>query len=793
MEVATHNTAQQLSQSYIGQPIPRPNARRLLAGQGRYVDDVSLPRIVHAAFVRSPYAHARIIAIDLTPARRAPGVVAVFDGPAIAAVCTPWVGVLTHIAGMRSVPQHALAIERARWQGEPVAVIIAESRALAEDAAQLVAVQWEELPAVTDKSTALDADAPVIHPTLNNNSCLHRVYEHGAVDSAFAGAALVVEQTFQFGRHTGVTLEARTILADYHASEHSLTVYHSTQVPHMMRELLALHLGLPDANVRVIAPDVGGSYGIKIHIYPDEMTVAACAMLLKRPVKFVADRMESFLSDIHAREHRVQGRMAVDGNGRITAFEINDLTGVGPFSMYPRSSVLEGLQVLNYTGGPYAHRNYRATLDVVFQNKVPTSQYRAVGHPIACAVTEGLVDLAARQLSLDPITFRERNVIADDAYPYTSPTGLRFEALSHQACLARIRALMDYAALRAEQRELRAAGVYRGIGFATMIELTNPGGAVYAAGGAPISSQDGATMRVERSGIVTVLVSVGEQGQGTEGVFAQIAADAIGITIENVRIVTGDTLVTPYGGGTWGSRGTGIGGEAVLQTGKALRGQLLELAAAVLKVSANSLDLVDGDVVERGSGALRMPLRELAHIGYMRPDTLAANFQPELIATRHFTPRDYPVAFTNGVQAALVEVDTETGFVKLLRHWVVEDCGRVINPLLVDEQIRGGVAQGIGMALFEEIHYTAEGQLQNGTLADYLVPMPVELADVMIAHIETPTRTSELGAKGAAEAGTCGAPAAIMNAINDALTPFHTRVTAMPFTPERVLAALGKV
>jgi aerobic carbon-monoxide dehydrogenase large subunit len=790
-EITETRVPVQAPQRVIGQIVARPNAKRLLLGQGRYVDDLAMPRLVHAAFVRSPYAHARIVSVDLGAALAMPGVVAAFDGPAIAKVCSPWVGVLTHFATMRSMPQHALAIDRARWQGEPVAVVLAQTRAQAEDAAQAVIVEWEELPAQTEKTTALEPDAIVIHPELGDNRCMHWSLDKGEPDVAFANAACVVDETFTFARHTGVTLESRTLVADYSSGDHLLTVHISSQVPHMMRDVLAKHLGLPDTNVRVISPDVGGSFGMKIHVYPDDMTVAACAMLLRRPVKFVADRMESFLSDIHVREHVVKGRIAVDAQGGITAFAIHDITGIGPFSMYPRSSGAEGMQVFNYTGAPYRHQAYSARLDVVFQNKVPTSQYRAVGHPIACAVTEGLVDAAARKLGRDPVAFRRDNVIRDDAYPYTSPTGMRFECLSHQAALEKLLTTMRYDQLRIEQAELRARGVHRGIGIAMMVELTNPGPGIYAVGGAPITSQDGATVRLERSGHLTVMVSVGEQGQGSETIFAQIAAEVLSVPFEHVKVVTGDTLTMPFGGGTWGSRGAGIGGETVLQATKAVKAQILTLATVVLNRRATELDLVDAWIVERDSGARLKSLADIAHVGYMRSDTLPRDFQPELVATRHFSPRDYPVTFSNGAQAAYVEVDLETGFVKLLEHWVIEDCGTIINPLLVDEQIRGGVVQGIGMALYEELFYSTEGQLQNGTLADYLVPMATELPDIRTGHLTTPTRTSELGAKGAGEAGTCGAPAAIMNALNDALAPHNATVTTMPFTPQRILNALA--
>jgi aerobic carbon-monoxide dehydrogenase large subunit len=779
--------------SYIGRSVPRPNARRLIEGRGRFVSDMVLPRMAHVAYVRSPYAHARIVSIDAEAARAEPGVIAVVTGAELAEVMTPWVGVLSHLKGLKSAPQHAIAVDRACWQGEAVAAVVAETRALAEDAAQLVEVAYEELPVVADDETALDPATAVIHPELGDNLAFERRLDVGEVDKAFAEADEVVEATFRFGRHTGVCLEPRAIVADWDAGERRLTVHHATQAPHMMQNIFAKHLGLEEHQVRVICQDIGGSFGIKVHVYADEMATAALSVLLKRPVKFVADRLESFLTDIHARDHRVRGRIAVGRDGTIRAFEIDDLTGIGPYSMYPRTSGIEANQIVNLVGGPYTCRNYRAVARVVFQNKNVMCQYRAVGHPIAAAVTEGLVDLGAQAIGMDPVEFRRRNLIADDAYPTDSAAGLKFELLSHHASLDKIIDMIDYDGLRREQERLRSEGVYRGIGFASFIEVTNPSAAFYGVGGARISSQDGATVRLDATGAVICQTGVTEQGQGTEAVIAQVVATAFGVPIERVRVITGDTDNTPYGGGTWASRAAGIGGEAAWRAGTALRENVLKVAGTMLQAQPETLDIRNGAVVDADSGRERIGLDEVARVAYFRPDTLPPDFQSELVVTRHYVPRAYPFAFTNGIQASWLEVDTETGIVRLLNHWVVEDCGTILNPQLVDEQIRGGVVQGLGAALFEHCIYDEDGQLRNGTMADYLVPMSVEMPDIEVGHVVSPTADSTLGAKGAGEAGTAGAPGAVMNAINDALAPFGARLTAMPFTPQRILEALGKV
>lgn len=778
--------------SYIGRSVPRPDLGRLVQGRGRYVSDLTLPRMVHVAFLRSPHAHARIVSIDTDAARAMPGVVRIVTGPELAAVCTPWVGVLTHLKGLRSVPQHALAIERVRWQGEPVAAVVAQTRAQAEDAAEYIFVSYEELPAAVDMESALDPDVPVIHPDLGNNLAFQRDLHAGDVDAAMAAADETVSGRFIFGRHTGVTLEARAILADWNPGDCRLTVHYGTQSPHMMQNIFATHLGLEEQQVRVICNDVGGSFGIKIHVYPDDMATAALAKMLARPVKFVADRLESFAADIHARDHRVDARIGVMRDGRIAAIEIDDLTGIGPYSMYPRTSAVEANQVVNLIGGAYACPNVRARARVVFQNKTPMSQYRAVGHPIATSVTEGLIDLAAGRIGMDPIAIRRKNLIADDAYPCRSATGMAFEGLSHHACLDKLLAMMDVAALRAKQARLREQGIYRGIGLASFIEITNPSPAFYGVGGARISAQDGASVRLEAAGTVVCQVSVTEQGQGTGAVIAQIVASALGVSLDRVRVVLGDTDNTPYGGGTWASRGAGIGGEAAWRAGRALRDNILTVAGAILQAAPDALDITGGEIVDAGSGQARMDLKELARIAYFRQDTLPAGVQPELLATCHYVPRAFPFAFTNGVQASWLEVDTETGFIRLRRHWVVEDCGTILNPMLVDEQIRGGVVQGLGAALFEHCRYDAQGQLQNANMADYLVPMAGEMPDIDVGHVCTPTADSALGAKGAGEAGTAGASACVMNAVNDALAPLGAvPITEIPITPEVVLAALA--
>jgi aerobic carbon-monoxide dehydrogenase large subunit len=787
----TENQALQRNR-YIGEPVARPNGRRLVEGKARYIDDLRLPLLSHVHFLRSPYASAKILSVDTRKARAARGVLAVYTGADLAAKVQPMVATLDHFKGMKAAPQPCLAIDQVFWQGEAVVAIVATKLRFAEDAAQLVEVAYEELPVVTDMETALDPSTHVIHPSLGDNLCYTRVVDSGNFDQTVDASDVVVERTFRFPRHTGVCLEGRSVVGDYSAADRRLTVYISHQAPNMIQDCYARLLGLKEADVRVICTDVGGSYGIKTHVYGDELATCAIAMDLGRPVKFVADRLESFVSDIHSRDHKVTMKMALTREGRIRAIGLDDLLAIGPYSVYPRTSVVEGNQIVNIAGQWYHHDAYKATMVNVFTNMTVYSNYRAVGHPVAVGVTEGLIDSAARELGMDPIELRRKNLLQDHEFPCQTPSGMKFEGMSHQQCLDRIVELMDLPRLRAEQVELRKNGIYRGIGVISMIEITNPSALFYGVGGARISAQDGCTVKMEPGGGIVVANGAGEQGQGTETIFAQVAADAIGVDLSMVRVITGDTDATPYGGGTWASRGAGVGGEATWQAARGLRENLLALASVVVQQPQERLDVRAGQVIDLLTGEVLTTLAELGRIAYFRPDTLGS-FQAELCVTRHFVPKAYPFTFTNGCLACHLEVDPETGAIELLKFWAVEDCGTILNRQLVDEQIRGAIVQGVGPTLYEQCLYDASGQMLNANMVDYLLPMAAEMPDMVIGHVSTPTRSTELGAKGAGEAGTAGAPAAIMNALNDALVPFGVELFDMPFTPEKVLRAVGKV
>tara|TARA_Y100001936_G_scaffold248882_1_gene297782 strand:+ start:640 stop:3027 length:2388 start_codon:yes stop_codon:yes gene_type:complete len=781
--------------SYVGRTLSREAAKRAVAGRGRYTDDIMPHRTLHAAFVRSPYGHAKILSIDVEAAKEHPGVALVMTGEELSEMCTePWVGTLVCFEGMKSAPQNPMAVDRACWQGEPVVMVVASSRAVAEDACELVSVQYEELPVVIDKETALEPETPIIHPELGDNLAFEKTIETGDVEKATSEADVVIEDTFTFGRHTAVSLEPRALLAEFDPGTDRLTIHTSSQCPHMIQAVFARTLGVPEHNVRIVAPDVGGSFGLKIHTFGDEVATTAASIKLGRPVKFIADRLESFATDIHARENRVKGRIAVTKDGIITSMDIDIRSGAGAYSQYPRTSVFEANQILNITGGPYAHQNYRAKTQVVYLNKVPTSQYRAVGHPIGNSVGESLVDQAADACGIDPVEFRRLNVMRDDSYPRTSAAGIEMQDLSHQKCLEALVEEMNYDGLRTEQAAFRKKGIQRGIGIAAFIKGTAPGpSGYYGAGGAPIATQDACTVKLEPSGGILCMVGVTDQGQGVDTVMGQITAATIGTPIDSVRVIEGDTDAVPYGGGTYASRATAIGGEATYQAALSLRKEILEIAGSLLQADKDSLDIVNGNIVNKGDTVSRISLAEIGRIGHFQVSELPNHIQPVLSATHRFRLRDALYIFTNGIQGAYVEVDIDTGFIKLLNHWVVEDCGRVINPQLADEQVRGGCVQGLGGALYEECVYDSAGQLQNATLADYLTPMAGEMPDINVSHIQTHTGVSELGAKGVGESGTGAAPAVVMNAVNDAIRPFGGKITSQPMSPTIILKALEKI
>lgn len=773
----------------VGARVTRPEARRLVEGRGRYTDDIA-ESAAHVAFLRSPHGHAIVKSIDIEGAAGSPGVISVLTASDLDRVCGPWQTRLAALPNHVSPPQSPLARREVTWQGEPVVAVVATSRAEAEDAIERIAVEWAELPAIGSPEAAERSQSGRVNSALPSNLGLEHNFSAGDPQAAFDAADLVVEHDFCFGRQTGVTLEPRSILADFDPRLRKLTVYNSHQVPNQMRDIFAAQFGLPLANVQVVAPDVGGAFGMKLATYPDEIAVVAIAVLLRRPVKFIADRLESFVSDVHAREMKVRARLAVDAKGTMLAMDVSVLHGMGAVSSYPRGSVGEGLQAVHMSAAPYRLQGFNGRLRSYYQNKTPSGVLRAVGQPIACTVTEQLIDLAARGLGLDPADMRRRNFAESGEKVARSIAGIALSELSLDRCHDKLLALMNYDALRREQLSLRGRGIYRGIGLAAFIEQTGVGPQLYGPLDVRVSAYETCRLSLEPNGEIRCATSVTDQGQGTLTALRQIIGATLGVGIDAVEIVSGDTTAAPFGGGAWASRGTALGGESAFRAARQLRASILTIAGSILQAQPDSLRIEAGTIVN-AAGLAQLSFADIAAAAHFKSHTIPLDELPPLDVTERYTSRNLPYFASNGVQAAHVEIDPGLGTVRLLGFWVVDDCGTVINPLLVDEQIRGGVVQGIGAALYEECIYNENAQLENGTLADYLVPMAGEMPDIHVAHIETPIGETQLGARGVGEAGAVAAAAAVWGAVNDALSPFGAVVTRQPITPEHVLDALS--
>ena len=568
---------------WIGRREPRPDAQRLAAGRGRFTDDIAAANASHVAFLRSPYPHARIRSIEAEAARRAPGVIAVVTSDDIAAICKPWQTQLALLPAHRAPPQLPLAAVEVCWQGEAVAAVVAGTRAQAEDALELIQVDWLELPAVASVEVAAAVGAPPVNSAKASNLGLDHSITTGDPANAFEHAAVVVEHDFVFERQTGVTLEARSILAEFDPRLRLLTIHHSHQVPHQMREIFAAQFGLPLSQVRVVAPDVGGAFGMKISAYPDELAVAAIAVLLGRPVRFTADRLESFVSDNHAREAKVRGRLAVDADGRLMAMEVDMVSGFGAYPAYPRGSVGDGMHAIHMSAAPYRLQNFKGNVRGYFQNKAPSGILRGVGQPIACTVTEQLIDVAARKLNIDPAELRRRNYADTTNGDARSAGGIVLSQLSLDHCHARLLEFIGYEGLRRQQSELRKSGVYRGIGLAAFVEQTAVGPALYGSQQVRVSANEACRLTLEPDGGVRCETSITDQGQGTRMALVQIVAQELGVDLDVVAIVSGDTARTPMGGGAWASRGTALGGEAALRASRRLKQNILTIAASMLQ------------------------------------------------------------------------------------------------------------------------------------------------------------------------------------------------------------------
>ena len=769
---------------YVGAALPPRETRKLVLGRGSYIGDLTAPGLLHAAFVRSPHAHARIERIASDAARRAPGIVAVLIGEDLARLTAP-LRLAPPIDGLLPMEMSTLPMDKVRFAGDPVACVIGDDRYGVEDACALVEVDYAPLRAVIDPERAQDPDLPRVDETIPANRPYQGVFAHGDVDAALRGADRVVEVRFHQGRQTHAPMEPRGCLASWLPGDETLTFWQSTQIPHPMRSALAARLGIPESSVRVITPDVGGGFGQKIPLYREELTTAAASRLLGRPVRWIETRRENLMTSLHAREDIVDVRAAVKSDGTILGLDVRILADFGAYAYFPANYMARVIGLM--VPGAYRLRDYRFTLTVVLTNKCPSGPYRAP--MLICSwVTEGTIEAIARALGMDAVEVRRRNMLSGSDLPYTTATELRYRSVHPRDTLERALESFDYTERRAAQGRARANGRLVGIGIATYVEPNTYGSEFYKTSGIPGSGHDAAIVRIEPSGAVSAQIGVVSQGQGHLTTVAQALADELGVPIERVRVSSGDTAAAPYGMGTRGARGGVVSAGAALGAARILREKLVRLAAHLLEASPDDLEVADGRIHVRGAPASGMTIAQLAQKAYLAPTELPAGMEPGLEATHAFDPP--PLTFSSGTHACQVEIDPEIGRVTIDRYMIVEDCGRMLNPTIVEGQLHGASAQGLAGGLFEEIVYAADGQNLSATFLDYAIPIASSLPSFEVEHLERLDPDTPLGMKGMAEGGTMGASAAISNAIADALAPLGVDAGRQPFTARRLAEAL---
>ncbi|MBI3089862.1 MAG: xanthine dehydrogenase family protein molybdopterin-binding subunit [Candidatus Tectomicrobia bacterium] len=779
-----------LGARYVGAAVKRLEDPRHLRGGGRFVPDIVLPRMLHAAFLRSPHAHARLAAIDVRAAQALPGVEGVLVGADLTALVKP-ISPRSRLKEFKATRLPPLATEKVRFVGEALAMVAATSRYVAEDALELIDVEYAPLPPVVDMEAAMLPESALLHEELPDNLIVARHFRAGDCRRAFAEAAHVLSARFTTQRHTAAPLETRGAVADSAPGGGRLTLWTSTQIPHLLRTGLAEVLGLPETQVRVVAPDVGGGFGIKGHIFPEEVTLCAASRLLGRPVKWVEDRREDLTSSIHAREHIYEIEVATDGRGVILGLRARIVVDVGAYHVWPWTAAMEPLMAGGFLPGPYRISNYDAATYGVATNKCPVGPYRGVARPASTFAMECTIDLIARRLDLDPAEVRRRNLLTPEEFPYTSASRLVYDSGDYPACLETALRHLDYAEERRRQEELRRQGRCRGIGLACYVELTALGSASPSGPGLEENpASDAASLEMDPSGKVAAKFGITSHGQSLETTLAQVVADEVGVRLEDVTVHQGDTDVSPYGMGTFASRAAVIGGGAAMLAGRDLNAKLRRIAAHLLEANPEDLVLHRGQVYLKGQRQPLLQLAEVARAAYFLNKKLPRDLEPGLTATRYYDP--YEGTASNATHAAVVEVDLATGDVSIVKYLVVEDCGKVINPVVVEGQVWGGVAQGIGGALYEHLRYDEHGQLLTASFMDYLVPSAMEMPETDIVHLETPSPHTLGGLKGMGEGGTIAPAGAITNAVNDALRHLGVVLTDLPLTPERVHAALRR-
>lgn len=771
----------------FGQRLPRKEDARLLTGRGRYVADVRLDAMVHVAFVRSPLAHARITAIDTSAALALDGVVAVATGadPDFADLLLTATSALpSHVA----TPQRPLATDKVRFQGEAVAAVVAVDRYVAEDGAELVAVDYEELPAHVDAVEAFGAPGEPVHAAAPDNVLISRVFDAGEVDAALDRAPLVLDRTYRTNRHAGVPLEGRAAVAEWDPAAERLTLHATSQTPHIHRGAVAAALGLDDNQVRIVTGDTGGGFGTKASLYVEYLAVGQLARRIGRPVSWIEDRAEHLLAAAHARDHHYQVRAGFDGEGHLQVLDAVLHANVGAYSSFPWTAGLEPLMAGGLLTGPYKLTHYRCDVRGVTTNTGVSGPYRGVARPATVFVMDRLLDDAATALGLDPVEVRRRNLVTPDDLPYTAPTRLVHDSRTYVECLDRVVAAVDYPAFRAEQAAARAAGRHRGVGFSCYNELTGLGQKASAGPRLPFrTGHECVTVRLDPSGRIQVIGGTTSQGQGLETTLAQVVAAELGVGIDDVRVEMGDTDRIQFGLGAFASRQGVIGSGAATMAARAVREKLLTIAAHLMEADPAWLTIDDGLIHTADAPAVGVSLADVCTAAFLEPQRLPPETEPGLEATRFYDP--ITGTFAAGAQAAVVEVDVATGMIEVERLIVVEDTGRQINPMIVEGQVEGAAAQGVGGALYEHLIYDDRGQLITGSLMDYLLPSSLEVPPIELGHVADEADNLN-GIRGVGEGGTLGPYAAIANAVADALVPFGVTIDDLPLSPSRVRAAL---
>jgi aerobic carbon-monoxide dehydrogenase large subunit len=761
--------------NYVGQPVKRFEDPILITGRGSFVDDIKLPDMLHATVLRSPYAHAGIKSIDVSAARNLPGVVAVLTGADIA-------GVLPDIptramTGERAVdelspPEHpVLAKDKACYVGQAVAVVVAQDASVARDAVECVVVDYEPLPPILDPDAAVQSQAPVIHEALGTNVALRVRQRAGDVEAAFAQADQVIRQRYVVPRLAPAPLETRGVMAHYQPEANLLTVWNSTQAAQRVKHHLSSLLNQPEHTLRVIAPDVGGSFGVKDCIFPEDVLIPYLALHLGKPVKWVEERREDMLA-YHGRGMSLDIEAAVRGDGVLLGMRVRVVADIGAYFLLTTSSA--PFNAVRRITGPYHIPAVDLELLGAITNKTPTGAYRGTGSPEAAFCIERTMDLIARDLELDPAEVRRRNFIPADAFPYQSAAGLTYDSGQYLQGLDRALELLDYAGWREKARRRKPDESLLGIGLATFTKSSG------AAGDHRIES---ARVTIDPTGQIIVYTGISPHGQGNATSFAQIVADALGVPPSQVRVQHGDTALVPFGEGTSASRGLIVGGSAVYTVVQDACQTLQRLASQLLNCAAEDIRFQDGRVFNRQQPEMQMTFSQLATAAYAG-ELLPAGVDSGLDFSARYTLPNAPISF--GAHAVVVEVDRETGEVKILRYVGVHDCGQIINPKLVEGQIVGGIAQGIGQALSEGMVYSEEGQPLTGSLLDYAIPKAPDIPDLILDTLETPSPTNPLGAKGIGSVSTVPPPAALANAVVDALSPFGVRHLDTPLTPEKI-------